>query len=107
MKSNLNVKVAVEETNSVKRKVSIEVPAEDVDRYFRDTLKEYRRQAVIPGFRKGKAPMNVIESRFREDVIEDVSRKIVPESYEKALDESGLKPISEPDVSDLGAVEEG
>lgn len=107
MKSNLNVKVTVEEPSSVKRKVSIEVPAEDVDRCFRDTFKEYRRQAVIPGFRKGKAPMNVIESRFRDDVTEEVSRRIVPDSYKKSLDESGLKPISEPNVSDLGAVEEG
>lgn len=107
MKSNLNVKVTVEEPSSVKRKVAIEVPAEDVDRYFRDTLKEYRRQAVIPGFRKGKAPMSVIESRFRGDVAEEVARNIVPESYEKALEESGLKPISEPKVGDLGAVEEG
>jgi trigger factor len=101
------VKVTVEEPSSVKRKVAIEVPAEDVDRYFRDTLKEYRRQAVIPGFRKGKAPMSVIESRFRGDVAEEVARNIVPESYEKALEESGLKPISEPKVGDLGAVEEG
>jgi trigger factor len=107
LKSNLNVKVTVEEPSSVKRKVAIEVPAEDVDRYFRDTLKEYRRQAVIPGFRKGKAPMSVIESRFRGDVAEEVARNIVPESYEKALEESGLKPISEPKVGDLGAVEEG
>jgi trigger factor len=51
--------------------------------------------------------MNVIESRFREDVTEEVSRRIVPESYQTALDESGLKPISEPNVNDLGAVEEG
>ena len=93
MKSNLNVKITVEEPSSVKRKVAIEVPAEDVDQCFRDTLKEYRRQAVIPGFRKGKAPMNVIESRFREDVTEEVYRRIVPESYEKALEDSGMKPI--------------
>jgi len=96
-----NIKVTVEEPGSVTRKITVEVPAEEVDRVFQETYREYRRQAALPGFRKGKVPMDVIEKRFREDVTEDVTRKILPDSYEQALKEADLKPIGEPKVGDL------
>lgn len=101
-----NVKVTVEEPSSVRRKMTVEVPAENVDRLFRETFKEYRKHASLPGFRRGKAPQGVIESRFREDVTQDVTRKILPDSYEQALKQEGLKPITEPKVGEL-SVEEG
>ena len=66
-----NIKVTVEEPGSVTRKITVEVPVEEVDRVFQETYREYRRQAVLPGFRKGKAPMDVIEKRFRDDVTEE------------------------------------
>lgn len=96
-----NVKVTVEEPSSVKRKIAVEVPAEEVDRAFGDTLKKYRRHAVVPGFRKGKVPVNVVENRYRDDIKEDVTRDLLPASYEAALKETGLKPLSEPEVGDL------
>jgi trigger factor len=96
-----NIKVAVEEPSSVKRKITVEVPVEEVDRYFRETLKEYQRHAALPGFRKGKAPREMVESRFRDDINQDVTRKILPDSYEKALGEAELMPIGDPEVSEL------
>jgi trigger factor len=74
---------------------------EEVDRYFRETLKEYRRHASLPGFRKGKAPREMVESRFRDDINQDVTRKILPDSYEKALEEAELMPLGDPEVSEL------
>jgi trigger factor len=100
-----NIKVTVEEPGSVTRKITVEVPAEEVDRVFKETYREYRRQAALPGFRKGKVPMDVIEKRFREDVTEDVTRKILPDSYEQALKEADLKPIGEPKVGGLEIAE--
>jgi len=101
-----NIKVTVEESSGVKRKLKIEVPVEEVDRVFGETYREYRKQAVLPGFRRGKVPMDVIENRFREDVTNDVTRSIFPESYEQALKQEELQPISEPEVEKF-AVEEG
>ncbi len=96
-----NVKVTVEEPSSVKRKISVEVPAEEVEKLFDETYREYRKQARVPGFRKGKVPQSMIENLFKGDVVQDVTRRILPESYEQALAQTGLKPVSEPEVGDL------
>ena len=45
-----------------------------LSRVFAETLKKYRRHAVVPGFRKGKVPANVVENRYQEDIREDVTR---------------------------------
>jgi FKBP-type peptidyl-prolyl cis-trans isomerase (trigger factor) len=45
-----NIKVSIEETSGLKRKMTVEIPVEEVDRVYDDTLKEYRRHAVLPGW---------------------------------------------------------
>jgi trigger factor len=95
------LKVTVEEPGSVTRKITVEVPAPEVDRHFRETFSRYRRDLRLPGFRRGKVPKDVIERLHLNDVTQDVLRRVVPESYERALGQVGLKPVSDPNVGDL------
>jgi trigger factor len=83
------------------REVEIEVPADEVSRAFRTVTKRYQKQARIPGFRAGKVPESLIRTRFAEGLRQDVVESVLPTHFREAIDKAGLKPISQPQVTDL------
>jgi trigger factor len=91
------LKVTVEEPDAVTRSVTVEVAAADVDAGYAGMLKQYRRKAVQPGFRKGHVPADVIRRLYWGDVTADVARGLIGESFEPALAKTGLDPVSEPE----------
>ena len=95
------MKVDVTDVSPVKKTVSIEVDPETLQRETREVLKNYARQAKIPGFRKGKAPISVIRSRFAKEVREDVHERVMARSYRLAMKEQGLSPLGDPRVEDV------
>jgi trigger factor len=88
------------------REVEVEVPADEVSRAFRSVTKRYQKQARIPGFRAGKVPESLIRSRFADGLRQDVVETVLPAHFREAIDKAGLKPISQPQVTDL-QLEEG
>jgi len=87
------------------REVAIEVPAEEVTRHFRKVVKRYQKQARIPGFRLGKVPDTFIRTRFAEQIRQDVVEEILPEHFRAAIDKQDLKPVSQPQLTDLHLVD--
>jgi trigger factor len=83
------------------REVEIEVPADEVARSFRSVVKRYQKQARIPGFRAGKVPESLIRSRFADGIRQDVVEAILPQHFRTAIDQQNVKPISQPQVTDL------
>lgn len=83
------------------REVEIEIPADEVTKAFRTVTKRYQKQARIPGFRAGKVPESLIRSRFAEGLRQDVVESVLPAHFREAIDKAGLKPISQPQVTDL------
>ena len=83
------------------REVEIEVPADEVGRSFRSVVKRYQKQARIPGFRAGKVPESLIRSRFADGIRQDVVEAILPQHFRTAIEQKNLKPISQPQVTDL------
>jgi trigger factor len=83
------------------REVAFEVPADEVSRQFRKVAKTYQKQVRIPGFRNGKVPDSLIKSRFAEQIRQDVVEAILPDHFRKAIDEQALKPVSQPQVTDI------
>src|ERR1700760_1801646 len=83
------------------REVEIEVPADEVSKAFRTVTKRYQKQARIPGFRAGKVPESLIRSRFADGLRQDVVEAVLPAHFREAIDKAGLKPISQPQVTDL------
>jgi trigger factor len=83
------------------REVEIEIPADDVSRSFRSVVKRFQKQARIPGFRAGKVPESLIRSRFAEGIRQEVVEAILPEHFRTAIDQKGLRPVSQPQVTDL------
>ena len=88
------------------REVEIEVPADEVSKAFRTVTRRYQKQARIPGFRAGKVPETLIRSRFADGLRQDVVESVLPSHFRAAIDKTGLRPISQPQVTDLH-LEEG
>jgi trigger factor len=83
------------------REVEIEIPADEVSRAFRTVTKRYQKQARIPGFRAGKVPESLIRTRFHDGIRQDVVESVLPVHFREAIDKADLKPISQPQVTDL------
>jgi len=86
---------------SCRRELELEIPAEEVSKKMESVAKEFARLAMIPGFRKGKAPVSLIRRRFAEDIKGEVLQTLVPECVEKALAEQKLSPVTQPKVDKL------
>ena len=83
------------------REVEIEIPADEVSRAFRTVTKRYQKQARIPGFRAGKVPESLIRTRFHDGIRQDVVESVLPVHFREAIDKADLKPISQPQVTNL------
>src|ERR1700761_7232492 len=79
--------------------VQAEVPAEDVQRAANRTARAMARELRLPGFRKGKAPPNLVIQRMGfAAVLSEAVRDALPEWYERALLDAGVTPIGEPEI---------
>jgi trigger factor len=90
-----------ETASSTKREIQVEIPAEEVTRETQTLIQKYQKLARIPGFRKGHAPASIIRQRFSEDIKTDVAESLVPKYFRKEAEKQGLKPVSQPRVTDL------
>lgn len=87
--------------------LQITVPAAEVDAAFKNAVAKIANEVNIPGFRKGKAPRNVIENRFgKEAVKQEAFQMVVNKAYQAALDEHKLIPVADPKL-DEDKFEEG
>jgi trigger factor len=96
-----DLKVNVTEEKAWRRILEIEVSKEKVDGEFDAVYEKYKTHSKIPGFRKGKAPMDLIKLRFKDAMEKEVVESLVPKAYEDAVKETNLSPISLPVVKDL------
>lgn len=87
--------------------IEVTVAQEAFDKAVNVAYNKNKSRFNIPGFRKGKAPRKIIERQYGEGVFfEDAVNAIVPEYYEKALEELKLEPVSRPEI-DLKELEPG
>jgi len=100
------MKTDVEQLTSTSKKLSIEIDASEVDKRINQAYKEIRKRAKIKGFRPGKAPLKLLERYYGQQVIEDVQKELISETFPKALQESDLTPLSFP-MLEKGSVERG
>jgi trigger factor len=87
--------------DSVKREISVEIPAEEVARETETIVQKYQKVARLPGFRAGHVPASIIRQRFKEDLKSDVVEALVPRYFRKEAEKQGLVPVSQPRVTDL------
>jgi trigger factor len=100
------MRASAEEISPIKKKISIEIPEDEVGREVDSFYKELGRTAKIKGFRPGKVPRNILQRYFKDYIKTEVSRKLIEDTYPKALTETHLEPVSPP-VVDPGEFAEG
>lgn len=99
--------VTVKEEAACEREVTIRVASSRVEQLMDQELGRLAGSVRLPGFRPGKIPRKLLESRFRERLASLVSEQLIQESYPKALADNGLRPVlDEPDLT-LGQVARG
>jgi len=101
----MSVQVEKLEKNMVK--LTIEVPAEEVEKALNAVYMKQRNSISVPGFRKGKVPRAMIEKMYGAAVFyEDAANALMQDSYPAAVEESGVDVVSRPEV-DVVQIEKG
>lgn len=95
------MKVNVTEEKAWKRVLEIEIPVEKVKGEFDTVYLEYQRKARVPGFRPGKAPLELIKKRYKDEVTKDVLENLLPEAYQEAVKQTSLIPLTLPLLKDI------
>ncbi|MGW7976064.1 trigger factor [Staphylococcus xylosus] len=87
--------------------LTVTVPAEKVDKAIDQAFKKVVKQINVPGFRKGKVPRPIFEQRFGvEALYQDAVDILLPEAYGEAIDETGIKPVDQPEIN-VTSIEKG
>jgi trigger factor len=100
------MKVELTDVSETKKTLTVEVPPDVVESEISRITQGYARAARIPGFRPGKAPVQVVRKRFREQILHDVAHDLVPRVVGDALRDKNVQPVDTPKVRDL-QLEEG
>lgn len=100
------MQVNIEEISSVKKKINFEIPAERVQSEVDKVFAEIRKRAVVPGFRKGKAPQDLIRKSYQGQVESDVVKNLFNDTYFKYIQENSIYPVAYP-VIDADVLTQG
>jgi trigger factor len=92
------MKTSLEQISPVKKRLLVEVEAEEVDRKIEEAYRLLGKKAKVHGFRPGKVPRKILERYFGEQVAEDVTRGLVNETLPKAVEEAQTFPLTVPTV---------
>jgi trigger factor len=90
--------VNIETPSTLRRKITIELEPDEIKRELDRAYNELRRSVQLKGFRPGRAPRNLLERFFGDQVRGDVLQKLQKEYTDKALEENDLRPVVEPEV---------
>jgi len=95
------MKVEVEKQPGSVSTLQIEVPSEEVSKEWDAIANSFARFAKIPGYRPGKAPRAVIEKRFRKEIQDELTKKLVSKSYHEAIEQEQLRVASLANIEDV------
>src|SRR6058998_927798 len=95
------MKVEVEKQTGSVSKLQIELPPEEVAKEWDAIANSFARFAKIPGYRPGKAPRTVIDKRFRKEIQDELTKKLVSKSYHDAIAQEQLRVASLTNIEDI------
>ncbi|MBZ0333829.1 trigger factor [Marinobacter sp. JH2] len=90
------MQVSVETTSNIERRMTIGVPAQEIDQAVQKRLQETARTVRLNGFRPGKVPMSVVKRRFGDSIRQEIVGEVMRDNYIKALQEQDVNPAGWP-----------
>ncbi|MBZ9538341.1 trigger factor [Modicisalibacter tunisiensis] len=92
------MQVSVETTSPIERRVTVQVPAEEVDQAVSERLQDTAKRVRLNGFRQGRVPMAVVKQRYGRDVRNEVVGEVMRQHYVRAITEHSLNPAGYPSI---------
>src|SRR5262245_48759723 len=92
----LFMKAELTDVSECKKNLDIEIPQDVVDHEITHIAQDFARKARVPGFRPGKAPIGVVKSRFRDEIITEMMQHLMPKYFGDAIDEKKLDIVQAP-----------
>ena len=92
------MRVSVETTSGLERRLTVGVPADRVDSAVDKRLRDAARNARLPGFRPGKVPIKVMKQRFGAGVRQEVLGEVISQSFQEAVMSENLRPAGQPSI---------
>lgn len=100
------MQVSLSSSQGLERKLTIEVPADEVDSSVTERLRKTARTVRFNGFRKGKAPLSIVKKRLGPGIRQEVISEVMNRSYAEAIDREGLRPAGQPRL-EINEIAEG
>ncbi|MBN1124639.1 MAG: trigger factor [Sedimentisphaerales bacterium] len=91
-------KVTIEEAGPCMKKITVEVPPEAITAAIEEQFSKLKRDAAVPGFRRGRAPLRLLEKRFGSDVRQQVKLKLLADTSQKAIDDNKIDMLGDPEI---------
>lgn len=91
----------VEEVGDCRKKVAVELGADEIRDDYESVVKVFTKNARIPGFRPGKAPRERIEARYRKEIEKETQDAALPRAYHKMLEKEAIEPVALVDIQDV------
>ena len=101
MADNTFMNVTVENLAPCKKLVRIELDAPAVDAAFAAMEKNFQKEAKLPGFRPGKAPIPMVIKKYDAEIKDEVKRKLIGDAYRDALKEKSIDVLGYPDIEEI------
>jgi len=92
------MRVSVENASQIERRMTVAVPADEMESEIATRLVKLARSVKMPGFRPGKVPKHLVESRYGNQLLEEVASDLINNSYRDALGKEGLVPAGNPEI---------
>jgi len=92
------MQVSVETTSGLGRRMTVQIPADQLDLQVQNKLQQLARSVKLDGFRPGKVPMSVVKKRYETQIREEAAGELIASSYEQALQQENLKPAGDPSI---------
>jgi trigger factor len=91
-------KVTVEDIGPCKKKITVEIPESKVKESLGKKYDQLRKDAVLPGFRKGRAPLRLLEKRFGSDVTNQAKLELMIDASQEAMKENKIESLGDPHI---------
>ena len=89
----------LESISSVTKKIKVTIPEQTIKDQFQDTLASLRKEAVVPGFRRGRVPNRILEKKLGTGLNDDVKSRLLNAAFQEAVEQHSLKPLGDPEIS--------
>lgn len=93
--------VKIEDAGPACKALTITIPADRIKEKTEESYGTLQSDAVLPGFRRGRAPRRLLEKRFASSVGDEVKNQLLSESYSKALEDHELDVLGDPEIDDV------